>query len=205
MPKLTIDQRDVEVPQGATILEAARQLGIEVPTLCFLKEVSPSTSCLACVVRVNGGDRLVPSCATLAADGMQVESETDEIHDIRRSALELLLSEHLGDCLAPCYFGCPANMDIPTMLRQIASGQLREASATVKRDIALPGVLGRICPAPCEKTCRRRPADGAVPICRLKRFVADADTAAEKFYKPSRAPSSGKRVAITEGKRPGNR
>jgi ferredoxin len=196
MPKLTIDNLEVEVPPGATILEAARRLGINIPTLCYLEGCPPSTSCLVCTVKVLGNGRLVPSCGTLAADGMQVESETEEIHQVRRSALELLLSDHLGDCLAPCQFACPAGMDIPRMLRQIASEDLRGAIVTVKNDIALPAVLGRICPAPCEKACRRRPADGAVAICRLKRFVADADLASSARYLPECQPPSGRRVAI---------
>ena len=196
MPKITIDQREVEVPPGTTILDAARKLGIEIPTLCFLQGYAPSTSCLACMVKVLGNGRLVPSCATVAEDGMQIESQTEEIHRVRRSALELLLSDHLGDCLAPCWFACPAHMDIPLMLRQIAAGRLREAIVTVKRDIALPAVLGRICPAPCEKACRRKQADGAVAICRLKRFVADADLASDEPYLPACRPATGKRVAI---------
>ena len=120
------------------------------------------------MVRINGNGQLVPSCATLAAEGMQVESETKAVRQVRRTALELLLSDHLGDCMAPCQFGCPAQMDIPTMLRQIVAGQWREAIATVKRDIALPAILGRICPAPCEKVCRRGDLDGAVSICLLE-------------------------------------
>jgi NADPH-dependent glutamate synthase beta subunit-like oxidoreductase len=87
-------------------------------------------------------------------------------------------------------------MDIPTMLRQIAAGELREAIATVKRDIALPATLGRICPAPCEKVCRRADHDGAVSICLLKRLAADADLASGDPYLPACKPSTGKRVAI---------
>ena len=196
MPKLTIDRREVEVRPGATILEAARKLGIAIPTLCYLEGCRPSTSCLVCTVKVRGNGRLVPACGTLAEDGMEIESETEEIHEVRRSALELLLSDHLGDCLAPCQFACPAQMDIPQMLRQIASGDLGGAIVTVKNDIALPAVLGRICPAPCEKACRRRPADGAVAICRLKRFVADTDLGSADRYLPKCKPASGKQVAI---------
>lgn len=196
MPKLTIDRREVEVPEGATLLDAARKLNINILTLCYLEGCDASTSCLVCMVKLVDSGKLVPSCGTVATEGMQVESETEEVHQIRRSALELLLSDHLGDCLAPCYFGCPARMDIPTMLRQITAGELREAIATVKNDIALPAVLGRICPAPCEKVCRRNPADEPVAICRLKRFVADTDLASGEPYLPSCAPASGKRVAI---------
>lgn len=145
--------------------------------------------------------RFVPACTAPAEDGMRVESETDAVHAVRREALELLLTEHLGDCLAPCWFGCPANMDIPLMLRQIAAGDFAAAIATVKRDIALPAVLGHICPAPCERVCRRGQTDGAVTICLLKRFVADVDLtqgdpATGKPYLPECAPDSGKRVAV---------
>ncbi len=196
MPKLTIDHRDVEVHEGATVLDAARKLGIDVPALCFRGGCSPSTSCLACVVRIGGQERLVPSCATTAAEGMQVESETEAVRQVRRTALELLLSDHLGDCVGPCQLGCPAGMDIPTMLRQIAGGEFREAIATVKRDIALPAVLGRICPAPCERVCRRRDLDAAVSICLLKRLVADLDLASGDPYRPECRPATGKRVAI---------
>jgi ferredoxin len=194
MPRITIDQREVEVPQGATVLDAAAALGIEIPTLCYFKGYTPSTSCLVCLVKVGG--RMVPSCATQAIDGMQVESETDEIRQVRRTALELLLSDHVGDCLAPCHFACPAHMDVPLMLRQIQGEQLREAIATVKNDIALPAVLGRVCPKPCEKGCRRSGADGAVAICELKRFVADQDLASGTPYLPECAPDTGRSVAV---------
>jgi ferredoxin len=82
------------------------------------------------------------------------------------------------------------------MLRQIAAGDMSAAIATVKRDIALPAVLGRICPAPCEKACRRGVADAAVSICQLKRLVADVDLASGEPYRPPCQPSPGRRVAI---------
>ncbi|MGD0900509.1 MAG: FAD-dependent oxidoreductase, partial [Thermoguttaceae bacterium] len=205
MLKLKIDHREVEVPAGATILEAAEKLGIEIPTLCFLKSRataegwSPATSCLVCLVKIGQSDRLVPACATRAAAGMDVASETPEVRNARKTALELLLSDHLGDCLAPCWLACPAEMNIPEMLRQIASGDLRGAIATVKADIALPAVLGRICPAPCEKVCRRAALDGAVSICQLKQCVADADLASADPYRPACLPATGRRVAVVGG------
>ncbi len=196
MPRLTIDVRPVEVPPGSTLLEAARLLGIDVPTLCHLEGFKPSTSCLVCMVKVRGRNGFVPSCATPAEDGMEVQSETPEVHQVRKTALELLLSDHVGDCLAPCHFTCPAHMDIPVMLRQITAENVRDAIVTVKAAIALPAVLGRICPRPCEKGCRRGAADGAVAVCQLKRFVADVDLASENPYVPECRPPSGKRVAI---------
>ena len=196
MPKLTIDNREVEVPAGATILQAAEKLGINIPTLCFLEGQACQTSCLVCLVKLRGTDRLVPSCATVAVDGMQIECQTEDVSQARKTALELLLSEHQGDCLAPCFFACPAHMDIPLMLRQIAQGNLAEAITTVKRDIAMPAVLGRICPAPCEKACRRAAGDGAVTIRELKRYVADVDLGSDKPYRPRCRAASGESVAI---------
>jgi ferredoxin len=199
MPRLTIDHRSIDVPAGATVLEAARRLGIEIPTLCYLEGLRPSSSCLVCMVKIRDRNRFVPSCATAAADGMEVESDTDEVRQARRTALELLLSDHAGDCLAPCHFACPCHMDIPLMLRQISAGQLGEAIATIKRDIALPAVLGRVCPKPCEKGCRRHAADGAVAVCQLQRYAADLDLASSEPYLPPAGSDSGKRVAIVGG------
>ncbi|MCJ7674439.1 MAG: 2Fe-2S iron-sulfur cluster-binding protein, partial [Sedimentisphaerales bacterium] len=175
MPKLIIDNREVEVPSGATILDAAEKLGITIPTMCFLKGYEPSTSCMVCVVKIEGSDGFVPACGSIAQDGMRVCSSSQEVRQARKTALELLLSDHMGDCIGPCQVACPARMNIPLMIRRIAAGDLQAAIATVKQDIALPAVLGRICPAPCEKACRRAQLDGAISICLLKRYVADVD------------------------------
>ncbi|MBI3944962.1 MAG: (2Fe-2S)-binding protein [Armatimonadetes bacterium] len=196
MPIIQIDNQPVEVPPGGTILDGARKLGIEIPTLCHREGHEPLTSCFVCVVRVTGMARLVPSCATRAVEGMVVASETEEVRAARRTALELLLSDHLGDCLGPCQNVCPAHMDIPRMIRHIAAGRLREALITVKERIALPAVLGRICPELCEKGCRRAQQDSPVSICILKRHVADVDLASGEPYLPECRPATGKRVAI---------
>jgi ferredoxin len=196
MPKLFIDNREVEVIEGATILDAAGKLGIEIPTMCFLKDYKPSTSCMVCVVKVEGVASLVPACGTVAAEGMRVESSSEPVYQARKAALELLLSDHLGDCLGPCQVICPADMNIPLMIRQIAAGKLRDAIETVKKDIALPAVLGRICPKPCERGCRRGVYDQAVSICLLKRYVADVDLQSADPYIPSCKSTRGKRVAI---------
>lgn len=124
MPKLRIDNREVEAESGSTILDAAEKLGIEIPTMCFLKDCKPSTSCMVCVVKVIGLDYLVPACGAVAQEGMQIESNSQEVLQARRMALELLLSDHVGDCMGLCQVTCPANMNIPLMIRQISQGQL---------------------------------------------------------------------------------
>ena len=196
MPRIVIDGVEVQVEEGATILEAARKAGLEIPTLCYRAGLPACTSCLTCVVKVDGADRLLPSCATAAREGMVVESETDQVRKARRMALELLLGDHLGDCLGPCQVACPAHMDIPTMIRQIADGRLADAIATVKEHIPLPAALGRICPELCEKACRRGAHDAPLAIRLLKRHVADVDLASDRPYTPICAPASGKRVAV---------
>ena len=196
MIKLKIDHREVEVEPGTTVLGAARKLGIDVPTLCFMEGLPASTSCQVCSVKLRPSGRVVPSCGTVASEGMEIESETEEVHHLRRTALELLLSDHVGDCYAPCDFACPAHMDVPLMLRQIKQQELHEAIVTVKRDIGIPAILGRVCPKPCEKGCRRGGADGPVAICQLKRFAADVDLASGKPYVPACDPPTHKRVAV---------
>jgi len=196
MPKITIDGREVEVAAGATILDAAERLGLSIPTMCHLRGHEATTSCMVCVVKVAGVNGLVPACGAIVRDGMQVQNDCEEVVDARKAALELLLSDHVGDCVGPCQMGCPAHMNIPQMIRQIAAGDLRGAIATVKQDIALPAVLGRICPAPCEKACRRRQHDDAVSICLLKRYVADVDLQSSEPFTPTLSQRRDKRIAI---------
>jgi len=196
MPKLTIDNREVTVRAGATVLDAARAAGIRIPTLCFYDGLPPQTSCLACVVRVQGLKRLVPACAFPAREGLVVESETAEVHGARRTALELLMGDHLGDCVGPCVSICPTKMDIPRLMAQLKAGQAREALSTAKQMMALPAILGYICPAPCENGCRRALVDEAVCIRLLHRYAAEADLASGNPYLPACAPASGKKAAI---------
>ncbi len=178
------------------MLDAARKLGVDVPAMCCLAGHAPNTSCMCCLVRVAGAAGFVPSCATKVREGMRVESETREVHALRKTGIELLLADHAGDCHAPCQNTCPAKMNIPNMLRQVADGDYAAAVATVKRDIALPAILGRVCPEVCEQACRRGQHDSPAAICKIKRFVADHDLESPQPFKPAVAPDSGKRVAV---------
>lgn len=81
---LAIDGVSVEVPQGSTILDAARAANIHIPTLCFLKNVSDIASCRMCVVEIEGVQGLMPACSTLAEEGMQVTATSDELDATRR-------------------------------------------------------------------------------------------------------------------------
>jgi len=196
MPRLQIDNREVEVPLESNVLAAAKKLDIAIPTLCYMNGYDRFTSCMVCVVKEKVTDTLIPSCSAPAADGMVIETMSKEVIRARREALELLLREHVGDCEAPCSLACPANMDIPLMIRQIAAENIRGALVTIKKDIPFPAVLGRICPAPCESLCRRSSYDDPVAICLLKRYAADADLAGGSPWLPVPKSPTGKKIAI---------
>ncbi|HOQ16431.1 MAG TPA: NADH-dependent [FeFe] hydrogenase, group A6 [Defluviitaleaceae bacterium] len=102
--KVTIDGKEVEVPKGSTVLQAAHKIGIDIPTLCHLdlhdiKMVNKAASCRICVVEVEGRRNLAPACATPVFDGMVVRTNTIRVLNARRIVLELLLSDHPKDCL----------------------------------------------------------------------------------------------------------
>ncbi len=194
--KLTIDNQDLTVPADFSILDAAKKLNISIPTLCYLNGYERFTSCMICVVHESTTDRLIPACSAIVSEGMRITTENDMVREARKDALDFLLSEHVGDCEAPCQRACPAGMDIPLMLRQIKEGRLKDAIQTVKKDIALPAVLGRICPAPCEKGCHRRSFDSPVSICLLKRYAADVDLDQESPFLPVPPKKSGKKAAV---------
>ncbi len=98
MPVLTVDDIKVEVPEGTTLLDACRQAGAKIPTLCYLEGVQTIGACRLCLVEVEGARTLVASCAQPADDGMVVRTNTHRAREGRRAVLELLLSEHDGDC-----------------------------------------------------------------------------------------------------------
>lgn len=98
MVKLTIDGREVLVPEGSTILEAAASVGIAIPTLCYLKNINEISACRICLVEVEGLERLVPSCTEKAAEGIVVHTNSHRARTARETNLKLILSQHDGEC-----------------------------------------------------------------------------------------------------------
>lgn len=194
MPELKIDNRTVEVPEGATLLDAARQAGVDVPTLCHVEGFPASSSCMVCVVKVGG--RLVPSCATRAVEGMEVESETGEVHHARKMALELLLSDHLGDCVAPCQRICPLGINVPSLARHVAEKDLRDAMVELRRGSPLPAVLARVCSANCESGCRRHHDGSGVSVRNLELHVTEHARSTGDPCLPEPLAASGRKVAV---------
>jgi ferredoxin len=196
MVRLKIDNREVEAERGAVLIEVIRATGVEVPSMCYLKGEEHFTSCMVCVVKDRTSGKIIPSCSLQVEEGMDIVSGDEEVLEARKMALELLLSEHVGDCEAPCQVTCPAHMNIPLMNRLLARGEFSEALKVVKKDIALPAVLGRICTAPCEGACRRKQVDQPVSICLLKRFAGDRDLAEADPWMPTPGDPTGKRVVV---------
>lgn len=173
MTELTIDGKTLSVPTGTTVMDAALQLDIRIPSMCHNKDLPHFPSCMICMVKDLKTGRLFTSCSVKAISGMDIVTLDEEIREARKTALDLLLSDHVGDCEPPCQISCPAHMDIPKMNHLLGDGKFEEAYHVVIRDIALPSILGRICPAPCEGACRRNSVDAAVSICFLKMYAGD--------------------------------
>lgn len=99
MVNLTINGKQIQAPQGATILEAARAAGIYIPTLCYHPELRPEGACRLCMVEASGARTLVASCVYPVSEGMVVKTNTDKVREARKTVVELLLANHPKDCL----------------------------------------------------------------------------------------------------------
>jgi len=98
MVNIKIDERTYSVPAGLTILEAAEQVGIPIPHLCFLKDLNEIAACRMCVVEVEGAEKLVPACNSKVFDGMVIRTNTQRVRQARRTNLRLILSQHDSNC-----------------------------------------------------------------------------------------------------------
>jgi len=181
--KFTLNGKPATANAGDTILDAATAAGYFIPTLCHSEELKPFASCFVCAVEVEGRPTLVPSCSTEVLEGVVVNTENERVQGARKTCLDLLLSDHVGDCLGPCMTSCPAGIDIPGFVNHIASGRDREALELIHNNMPLAGCLGRVCTRPCEEGCRRQLVEEPIAICQLKRFPADQ--AVSNGWKPA--------------------
>lgn len=196
--RLNINGKEVTGVPGQTILEVAKENDIFIPTLCFDERTKIYGSCGLCMCEVEGNPKLCKACATTIAPGMVVRTDTERVIDSRKTNLELLISNHTGDCRPPCVQACPAHTDCQGYVGLIANGEYEEALKLIKDKIPLPAAIGRVCPHPCEKDCRRGLIDEPISIMSLKRFAADNDLAGDIFV-PECLEDTGKSVAIIGG------
>ena len=133
----TLNGNRVETEEGKTILEAAQQYGVKIPTLCHDPRLKPTAACRICLVEVEKAKGPVPACNTAVTQDMVVKTDSQAIFDSRQMALELLLSDHYGDCVGP-YDGLSRRNRYQGKIAYIANGEYQAALQLIKESNPLP-------------------------------------------------------------------
>jgi len=202
--KLTIDNKKAEVPKGTTIHKAARQMGIEIPTLCYMElhdlniENKPA-GCRICMVEVEGRRNLAPSCATRCEEGMVIKTHTTRVLNARRTVMEFILSDHPKDCLI-----CPksGNCELQAMANKLGireiPGQEIAAMSTYRKDTS-PSIIRDldkcILCRRCEMMCNDVQTVGALSAVN-RGFMATVAPAFEQNLEYSSCTYCGQCVAV---------
>ena len=173
MVHLTIDGRKVEAGSEATILDVFRVMGVDVPTLCHLDRAEPFASCMVCSVWLADEKRMAPACSTRVREGMIVESGNEAVRDFRKTAIELILADHVGDCEGPCRQVCPVGLDVPGLMRLVELEEFRQSWILIRDHLPFPRTLTGICPAPCQRACRRGQVDDGLDIPVIKQALGE--------------------------------
>ena len=194
--KLNINGKEITAEAGKTVLEAALENGIEIPHLCFDERLEVYAGCGLCIVEIEGQPKIARACATPVSNGLVVRSDTGKVIEARNNALNLLVSQHIGDCKPPCTLNCPANTDVQGYVGLVANKQYIESLKLIKEKLPLPACIGRVCPHPCEKACRRQHVEEPISIACIKTFAADYDLNTGAPYIPELKPATGKKVAV---------
>ncbi|MBR5930743.1 MAG: FAD-dependent oxidoreductase [Lachnospiraceae bacterium] len=196
--RIIIDGKECIGNQGDTILQIAEKNGVYIPTLCNDESVAHYGACGVCLVEGEGLPKLMRSCSTVVSDGWVLHTDSERVLKARKVALELLMSDHDGDCKGPCSLTCPAGTDCMAYVKEISKGNYHEAVRIIKDKFPLPASIGCVCPHPCEKECRRQYVEAPVSIAYLKRFAGMRDLEKDTWT-PEIAPDTGKKVAIIGG------
>lgn len=196
--KVTINGQVCTGRAGQTLLEIAEHNGIAIPNLCHNGELKHYGGCSLCVVEAEGSPKLLRACSTEAQDGQVIYTESERVVRTRKTSIELLMSDHDGDCRGPCVLNCPASVNAQGYIQAIARGDDKEAVRILKERLPIPASIGRVCPHPCEGGCRRQMVEEPISISYLKYFAADR-VIAQGGYLPPKAAATGKRVGIIGG------
>ena len=197
--RYTIDGVEVVAEPSDTILTSATRAGVEIPTLCFDARTAIYGACGVCLVEVEGVPKLLRACSARPQEGYVVHTNTERVERARKTAFELLLSDHTGDCRGPCKLNCPAMTDCQKYVGEIREGRYKDAVSTIYEAFPLPASIGRVCPHPCEDACRRKLVEEPLSIAFLKAFAADKIEADGDPYVVQCEPDTGKHVAIVGG------
>jgi NADH dehydrogenase/NADH:ubiquinone oxidoreductase 75 kD subunit (chain G) len=148
---------------------------------------------MVCAVKNQTNGQIIPSCTTLPVEGMQIQTDTEEVKLVRSLSLELLLSDHRADCEAPCSTVCPKELDVEKMLAYYDKGLHEEAYRIIAGAFSLPEIGCDTCKAPCEKACRRGTIDEAVSIRAIIKEITGKPITITSENKPP-APKKGKGI-----------
>ena len=185
--KAVLDGTEVSGPSGMTILEAANESGINIPTLCHRPDLTPEGSCRVCVVEVEGSSKLVASCHTPITEGMVIHTGTPKVLAARKTVVELLLAGHTGPCVTD---ECAKNCELHNMAAALEVGPpgfqvkkrrsypLENLSPYVQRDMGRC-ILCRRCVRACAEIAKRNIFSMAYRGFQSK-VVVDCDTALNK-------------------------
>lgn len=158
MKQIEINNSKFTFSEGEKILAVAARAGINIPTLCYSQETECGGKCMVCAVKDLETDSFLPACTTLCHESMRLDSDSHEVQEFRQQAVELLLSEHRGDCEAPCRIVCPQFLDIPAFMMELA---------TNRTDFHFNHQICIECGGRCEKACRRGRFDTPLKIRSL--------------------------------------
>ena len=178
--QITINNIPIEVLPDETLIEVARRTGHTIPSLCYARGAQHKSSCMVCAVKNAANGQIIPSCTTRPTEGMQIETDSEEVNLVRSLSLELLLSDHRADCEAPCSMVCPKGLDVERMLQYYDAGEHGMAwqcvAIVIARQLAAEAIqyLCDGCKAPCEKACRRGTVDKAVSIREIIRGLSSS-------------------------------
>ncbi len=140
MIQVTINGRNYGVKEGSTILDAAKQAHIKIPTLCHHPDLPPSAACGLCIVKVEGSNKMLRACATPVSEGMKITTHDSDIVDVRKTVLELILSNHPNDCLK-----CPrnGNCELQTLAGEfgIREFPFKQKLRDIKPDTSTPSIV----------------------------------------------------------------
>lgn len=198
MIKLEIDNKIIEVEEGTRLIEAARQNGIEIPSLCYRDDLPHYTSCSVCLVKNETTNKFLHSCSVFVEEGMRIEASSPEVLDLRKDAVSMLLAEHRAECEAPCKVVCPLGLNIPLMNRYIQKGNVKAAAELAFNEMGLPETMCFLCPEYCENACRRKMIDETIAIVNIKSFSSKKYNLKE-YISEVKSSSTGKQIAIIGG------
>jgi NADH-quinone oxidoreductase subunit G len=185
--KAVLDGTEVRGHEGMTILEAAEQVGIHIPTLCYSPDLTPEGNCRICVVEVKGSPRLVASCHTPIADGMVIHTHSPKVLAARKAILELLLTGHTGPCVTD---ECAKDCELHNLAAELEVGPPRfqvkkrrfypveEISPYVQRDMSRC-ILCRRCVRACVEIAKKNVFSVAYRGFKSK-VVVDCDGVLDK-------------------------